>query len=91
MCPALSLACEVNFYLQRSHLERIPHIFTAVYNHWTGLVDWTSGKLTFSVLKITFVLFNKSNLRVGLHNALYWPENNLLMLQTDFEQARPQA
>ena len=30
-------------------------ISKVVYNHWTGLVDWTGG-LTLFVLKITIVL-----------------------------------
>ena len=34
---------------------------TVVYNHWTGLVDWTGG-LTFFVLKITFVLSYETSL-----------------------------
>ena len=39
--------------------ERNSH--QVVYNHWTGLVDWTGG-LTFFVLKITFVLSCETSL-----------------------------
>ena len=38
---------------------------TAVYNHWTGLVDWTCV-LT---LKIIFTLSNETYSPVGLHDA----------------------
>ena len=39
--------------------------YKAVYNHWTGLVDWTAG-LT---LKIIFTLSNETHPPVGLHDA----------------------
>ena len=38
----------------------------AVYNHWTGLVDWTGG-LT---LKSIFMASNKTHWPVGLYDAL---------------------
>ena len=42
------------------------HVLRVVYNHWTGLVDWTGG-LTFFVLKITFVLSSETSLScIGL-------------------------
>ena len=43
----------------------------AVYNHWTGLVDWTGG-LT---LKITYAS-NEIQMLIGLHDV---PQNNLLL------------
>jgi len=36
----------------------------AVYNHWTGIVDWTGG-LT---LKINFVFSDKIHLPVGVND-----------------------
>ena len=39
---------------------------TAVYIHWTGLVDWTGG-LT---LKSIFMASNKTHWPVGLYDAL---------------------
>ena len=37
----------------------------------------------FSVLKITFAHFNKFHVHVGLHDALHWPENNILQAKTE--------
>ena len=44
----------VQFLIDSSLVPKVM-IIQVVYNHWTGLVDWTSG-LTFFVLKITIVL-----------------------------------
>ena len=41
----------------------------AVYNHWTGLLEWTTG-LTFFALKIIFMPSNKICLPVELHPTL---------------------
>ena len=48
-----------------------------VHGHLQSL-DWSSELDWWTDIKSLFVLFNKSHLHVGLHDALYWPEINLL-------------
>ena len=38
-------------------VNSIYYIATAIYNHWTGLVDWTGGLM----LKIIFMLSNDTH------------------------------
>ena len=47
---------------------------SVIYNHWTGLVDWT-GELT---LKITLYASSEIQMPIGLHDA---PQNSLLLAQ----------
>ena len=70
--------------------------FKAVDNHWTGLLEWTTGLdcwngllewttgLTFFALKIIFILSNKSQLLVELHSIR---NGTYLAAQTHLEQA----
>ena len=51
-----------------------------VYNHWTGIVDWTGG-LTFFVLKITIVLSYETSLSCRFTHdvfCLYKPGHTIL-------------
>ena len=43
----------------------------AVYNHWTGLVDWTGGLDWWTDTKNHFYAPNETYSPVGLHDASY--------------------
>ena len=43
----------------------------AVYNHWTGLVDWTGGLDWWTDTKNHFYASNETYSPVGLHDASY--------------------
>ena len=69
-----------SFFLSMTaiNLNRDVVIFTAIYNHWTGLVDWTGGLDWWTglvdwtgglTLKIIFTLSNETHSPVGLHDA----------------------
>ena len=42
---------------------------SAVNNHWTGLLEWTTG-LTFFAQKIIFIAYNEIPLLVKLHSGV---------------------
>ena len=48
----------------------------AIYNHWTGLVDWTGGLDWWTDTKNHFYASNEIQMLIGLHDA---PQNNLLL------------
>ena len=54
----------------------------AVYNHWTGLVDWTGGLDWWTDTKNHFYASNEIHMPIGLHDA---PQNNLLLAQDQFD------
>ena len=53
----------------------------AVYNHWTGLVDWTGGLDWWTDTKNHFFAPNETYSPVGLHDASYLPQNSLFLAQ----------
>ena len=49
----------------------LPPSIRAVYNHRTGLVDWTGGLDWWTETKNCFYAPNETYLPVGLHDASY--------------------
>ena len=52
------------------------YCWLAIYNHWTGLVDWTGGLDWWTDTKNHFYASNEIQMLIGLHDA---PQNNLLL------------
>ena len=53
-CPGLSVHVSCHLVIKYSLGE-------VVYNHWTGLVDWTGGLDQWTGLKIIFMLSNETS------------------------------
>ena len=61
---------------------KLQQFIKAVYNQWTGLVDWTGGLDWWTDTKNHFYASNKIHMPIGLHDA---PQNSLLPAQDWFD------
>ena len=65
-----------NQYLHIYVYSFMVYCWLAIYNHWTGLVDWTGGLDWWTDTKNHFYASNEIQMLIGLHDA---PQNNLLL------------
>ena len=65
-------------FAYNSRIQTVLQALAAIYNNWTGLVDWAGG-LTKRIPYIP----DETHMPVGLHDASYFPQSSLILGQTD--------